>query len=334
MASTSNLQPHPPASQSDKAALLRDLVVEQVLASSADGILFSGGLDTSILATVAAAHGRRLQAIMVSVDEGIGLDEPFALLMADRLGMQLEILRPTLSQLLDRMPELIRMLHTFDPMELRNSIVTYLALEAAARHSLRTVLTGDAADELFAGYSFMVGKSPGELPSYIKHLNDVMHFTSPVIGRSLGVAVDIPYLGQAIRQFALSLIYEDLVNDHEGRRFGKKILRRAFSDLLPAEIAWRVKTPIECGSGSTALKDRAEQSVSETEFEQERKRIFKLDSVKLRDREQFFFYRIYRSLFSAPGEGSGAEKRCRECLGPLPRPDSSYCRICGAYPAQ
>jgi asparagine synthase (glutamine-hydrolysing) len=334
MGSISNPQPHQPTSRSDKAALLRDLVVEQVLASSADGILFSGGLDTSILATVAAAHGRRLQAVMVSVHEGIGLDEPFALLMANRLGMQLEILRPTLSQLLDRMPELIRTLHTFDPMELRNSVVTYVALETVARHRLTKVLTGDAADELFAGYNFMVTKSPEELQSYIRHLNEVMHFTSPVIGKSLGVAVDIPYLGPAIRQFALSLAYKDLVNDHEGQRFGKQILRWAFSDLLPAEIAWRVKTPIEYGSGSTALQNRAEQSLSEAEFERERERILKQDSVRLRDREQLFYYRIYRSSFSAPGEYSGAEKRCRECLGPLPRPDSSYCRVCGAYPAQ
>jgi asparagine synthase (glutamine-hydrolysing) len=219
-------------------------------------------------------------------------------------------------------------------MELRNSIVTYMALEAAAQFRLQRVLTGDAADELFAGYSFMFAMSPEKLPSYIRHLNEVMQFTSPVIGKTVGVGVDIPYLAPPVRQFALGLAQDDLVGDHDGQQFGKRILRLAFSDLLPEEIAWRVKTPIEYGSGSTALKSRAERSISETEFEPERERIFRQDSVKLRDREQYFYYRIYRSSFSVPRERSGPEKRCRECLGPLPRLDSSYCRICGAYPAQ
>jgi asparagine synthase (glutamine-hydrolysing) len=333
MASISNPQLLQLVSQADRASRLHDLIVDQVLASSAEGILFSGGLDTSILAAIANAHGRQLKAILVSVDAGTGLDEPFALLMANRLGLGVEILRPTLSQLVDRMPELVRILHTFDPMELRNSVVTYVALEAAARLRLKTVLTGDAADELFAGYSFMVAMSAEKLPSYIRHLNDIMHFTSPVMAKSVGVAVDIPYLARPVREFALSLTYEDLVNDHEEQRFGKKILRKAFSDLLPSEIAWRVKTPIEYGSGSAELKHLAEQSVPETVFQQEREHIFMQDSVKLRDREQYFYYRIYRSSFTAPRERSRGEKRCRECVGPLPRPDSSYCRICGAYPA-
>ena len=334
MASASSLRPPQSASRRNHALQLRQLVVKQVLANSAEGILFSGGLDTSILAAVAAAHGRRLRAIMVSMGEGNGLDEPYALPLADRLKLPLEVLRPTLGQLLDRMPELIRILQTFDPMELRNSIVTYLALEAAARRGLKSVVTGDAADELFAGYSYMVAMSPEKLPLYISHLNAVMHFTSPLIGKILGVAVNTPYLAPAIREFALLLRYEDLVDNHGGQRFGKTILREAFSDLLPAEIAWRVKTPIEYGSGSTALNDRVAQAVSEGEFERARERISREDSVNLRDKEQYFYYRIYRSLFAAPREVSEAEKRCRECMGALPRPDSSYCRICGAYPAQ
>ena len=334
MASASSLQRPQSASRRNNASQLRDLVVNQVLANPVEGILFSGGLDTSILAALAAAHGHRLQAIMVSVGEGNGLDEPFARPFADRLKLPVEVLRPTLGQLLDRMPELIRILQTFDPMELRNSIVTYVALQAAARRGVKSVVTGDAADELFAGYSFMVAMSPEKLPSYIRHLNAVMHFTSPELGKILGVSVHTPYLAPAIREFALTLRYEDLVDDYGEQRFGKTILREAFADLLPAEITWRVKTPIEYGSGSTALKSRVEQSVTEDEFRQARERISRDDSVNLRDQEQYFYYRIYRSLFAAPRDLSGPEKRCRECMGPLPRTDSSYCRICGAYPAQ
>ena len=315
-----------------KIECLRDLVIDQVLASSADGILFSGGLDTSILAAIASMHGRHLHATMVSVEEGNGLDEPFALVIAKRFGFELEILRPPLRDLLERMPELVLLLQTFDPMELRNSIVAYFALQAAVERGLAAVLTGDAADELFAGYSFMFNMAAERLPAYISHLNDIMHFTSQVIGRNLGIAVDCPYLAPTVRDFALSLVYEDLVFEQQGRRWGKRILREAFAGLLPEEIAWRVKTPIEYGSGSTALKQLTELSVTDNEFEGERERAALHDSVKLRDKEQYFYYRIYRRHFPPPIERTRESKTCKDCKGPVARADMTYCRICGAYP--
>ena len=331
---TNSLNPQllTPADPVHRVEQLHNLVVERVLASSADGILFSGGLDTSVLATVAISHGRRLRGVMVSVREGIGLDEPFARLMVERLGINLEILRPTLSELVDRMPEVIRVLRTFDPMELRNSIVTYVALEAARARGLSTVLTGDAADELFAGYSFMFNMSAEQLPSYIRHLNEIMHFTSEVIGQNLSVRVDSPYVSPSVREFAISLGYEDLVCEYKGKRFGKRILREAFSALLPEEIAWRLKTPIEYGSGSTALKHLTEQSVTDSEFERERRRAAMHDSVKLRDKEQYFYYRIYRRSLPPPIERAPGSKICKDCHGPVARADMTYCRICGAYP--
>lgn len=330
---TNSLSPQllTPSERQDRVEQLRKTVVDRVLASSADGILFSGGLDTSILAAIATSHRRRLQAVMVSVKEGGGLDEPFACLMAERLGIGLEILRPSLCELVDRMPELIRLLRTFDPMELRNSIVTYVAMEAASKRGLSAVLTGDAADELFAGYSFMFNMNAEQLPSYVRHLNEIMHFTSQAIGHHLNVGVDSPYLSPAIRKFTLTLDYDDLVCEYEGHRFGKRILREAFSSVLPKEIAWRVKTPIEYGSGSTSLKQLAEQCVDDAAFEQERERAAR-DLVKLRDKEQCFYYRIYRTLVVPPKDFARSVKHCTECQGPVSREDMRYCRICGAYP--
>jgi asparagine synthase (glutamine-hydrolysing) len=332
MTNSSSPQLLTPTDRQGRVEKLRNLVVEGVLASSADGILFSGGLDTSVLGAIAASQGRYLQAVMVSVKEVTGLDEPFARLMAGRLGLDLEILRPGLNELVDRMPELIRLLGTFDPMELRNSIVTYLAVEAASKRGLSAVLTGDAADELFAGYSFMFNMPAEQLPSYIRHLNEIMHFSSEVIGRNRGIGVDSPYASSPIREFAISLEYEDLVCHHEGHRIGKKILRQAFSGLLPREIVWRLKTPIEYGSGSTALKQLAEQLLRDSEFEQERERAATRDFVKLRDKEQCFYYLIYRRLLGPPKDLARSGKTCTECQAPVLRHEMKYCRMCGAYP--
>lgn len=320
------------AERSGRAEQLRRLVVEAVAATAAEGILLSGGLDTSIVATLAAAQGRRLHAVTVSVADSSAPDEPFAKLVAARLGFELQVLCPQLQDLIDRMSEVVRLLDTFDPMELRNSIVTYLGLEAAHTAGIGSVLTGDAADELFAGYSFMFNMQAEQLSGYVRYLNEVMHFTSLKLGPALGVRVELPYLNSAVRAFALTLDAADLVGEREGRRFGKRILREAFADMLPEEIVWRAKTPIEFGSGSTALTRMSVEAVSDEEFECARERVAREDGVRLRDKEQYFYYRLYRQVFPPPREQPRGPKTCPQCQGPVPRLDMRYCRICGAYP--
>jgi asparagine synthase (glutamine-hydrolysing) len=326
----------PPMFASDErlhlARQLRELIAAAVAATTAEGILLSGGLDTSILGTLSASQGRRLRALTVAVAESPAPDAPFARELAARLGFEQQVLRPRYSDLLERMPEIIRILNTFDPMELRNSIVTYFALDSARAAGIGGVLTGDAADELFAGYSYMFNMPPEQLAPYIRHLNEVMHFTSVPLGQQLGVKAELPYLADAVRTFALTLGVDQLVGERAGQRFGKKILREAFADVLPEELAWRVKTPIEFGSGSTGLRQWAVINVSDAEFEAGREQAGKQDGVRLRDKEQYLYYRQYRRLFPPPREQPRGVKTCRECQGPVARPDMRFCRMCGAYP--
>jgi asparagine synthase (glutamine-hydrolysing) len=137
-----------------------------------------------------------------------------------------------------------------------------------------------------------------------------MGFSSLPMGVSLGVQTELPYLDPLIRNFALTMSRDDLVGERDGQRFGKKVLREAFADLLPPEITWRVKTPIEYGSGSRALQRFVTDSVSDDEFEAARARLAAEDGVSLRDKEQFFYYQIYRTILPPPREQIGGAKRC------------------------
>lgn len=324
--------PHVSADPLLKRPRLKRLLEAAVAGTAADGIQLSGGLDTSILATIAARQGRPLRAFCVSVADGPGMDEPYSRLVASRLGLHLHVIRPSLSDLVGKMPELIGILGTFDPMELRNSVAAYVAIEQARDIGIRVLLTGDGADELFAGYSYMFNMPPADLPKYIRHLNEVMYFSSRVIAPRLSTSVELPYIGEEIRSFALTLTADDLVGEHNGQRFGKKILREAFADILPDEIAWRVKTPIEFGSGSTALQKFAAETIGDQEFDEGRKSVSENDRVGLRDKEHLLYYRMYRRVFPPPGEQPEGLKTCSKCCGPVPRLDMSFCRICGAYP--
>jgi len=129
----------------------------------------------------------------------------------------------------------------------------------------------------------------------------------------------------------LKMSRDDLVVERDGQHFGKKVLREAFADLLPQEITWRVKTPIEYGSGSRALQKFAIDSISDDEFEAERIRLPAEDGVSLQDKEQLFYYRIYRTILPPPREQTGGAKRCSACGGAVERAEQKYCRICGTY---
>jgi asparagine synthase (glutamine-hydrolysing) len=323
---------HASAEPTSKPARLRQILETAVAEAAVDGIQLSAGLDTSILATVAARQGRRLKAVCVSVADGPGLDEPYADLVATRLGLDLHVIRPQLSDLVENMPALIRILGTFDPMELRNSIASYLALEKAREIGVSRVFTGDGADELFAGYSYMFNMPATDLPKYIRHLNEVMYFSSRIMAPHVPIGVELPYIRDEIRQFALTLNFEDLVIDRKGTSLGKRILREAFADVLPDEITWRIKTPIEFGSGSTALQKFAGEQIGDQQFREECKTASENDGVALRDKEQLLYYRMYRRIFPPPREQQQDVKSCNQCYGPVPRLDMTFCRICGAYP--
>ena len=317
---------------SPSAPRLRTRVEDAVERSPADGILLSGGLDTSILSAISRKRARKLRAVSVAVADVVSPDEPFVKIVAESCGFQLRVLRPTLTDLVGMMPSLIRVLRTFDPMELRNSVVTWLGLTAAQEWGIQTMLTGDAADELFAGYSYITSLSPEQLRPYLDFLNGVMRFSSQLMAPVVAVQAQLPYLDPAVREFALTLSYDDLIVERCGRVFGKKVLRDAFADLLPADIVWRIKTPIEYGSGSYRLQEFVIGSVPDHEFEAARVRAQAEDGVSLRDKEHFFYYRIYRTIFPTPREQSGGAKRCKTCSGAVERAEQRYCRTCGAYP--
>ncbi len=314
------------------AARLRALLEAAVRHSTADGILLSGGLDTSVLSTLAAQQGRRLRAVSVSVADVVSPDEPFAKMIAERYGFPLQVLRPSLADLIAAMPDVMRVLGGFDPMELRNSVVTWLALNAAREQGIAGVMTGDAADELFAGYSYIFNMPADQVSPYLHFLNGVMRFSSIPMAKALGIESHLPYIDPPVRELALTLSVDDLIGERDGQRFGKKVLREAFEDLLPEQVSWRVKTPIEYGSGSRALQKFVTDSVSDDEFETARVRIAAEDGVSLRDKEQFFYYRIYRTILPPPCQQTGGAKRCNSCGGAVERGEQKYCRVCGAYP--
>ena len=181
-----------------------------IAARPCEAILFSGGLDTSIVASLAVRCGLRLAITVVTGDEAPDL--AYANAMAAQLGLEHVVLRRSPDDLAASLPDLIRILGTFDGMFLRNDVVVLEGLREVARRGLTCCWTGDGADELFAGYSFVFRKSPAEIESTIAHLARTMQFNGPRLGDTLGIDVRSPYLDPQVVDLARSFQGEDLVS--------------------------------------------------------------------------------------------------------------------------
>ncbi len=293
-------------------------------------MLLSGGLDTAILAPLAHAGGMRAAVtVLTSADAP---DRPFAVAVASQLGWRHLVVEAPFDDLLTEMDFVVRTLQSFDPMEVRNSVVIARGLREVARRGYRSAMTGDAADELFGGYSFMWGKSPAEFEEYSRRMAVSMKFSSETLGKALGVEVKAPYTDPEVIRLAAQLPKRLKVAQRDGTTVGKWVLRWAFPEC---GTRWRRKDPIEVGSGSTRLPQWFEERTPAAILVGEQARIRHEDRVEIRDAEHLAYYHAFRrTLPELLGERDFGPDSCAHCGFDLPRPDSTFCTTCGAYPAR
>ncbi|MDG6918674.1 MAG: hypothetical protein JRN62_04465 [Nitrososphaerota archaeon] len=320
------------------ASGLRRTVISAVEETLGDSILLSGGLDTSIVATVASTFRRRgeggLKAYTVILKGAPSPDLEYSKLIAGRLGLKHDILGVSVDEVEGALPDVISVLGSFDPMEVRNSVAAFIGLRRAQADGFHAVMTGDAADELFAGYGFIFRLPEKQAKEALVHLWRVMHFSSVPLAESLGIAARLPFLQGRLKEFAMHRVrYQYLVGrrDGTGELFGKYVLRAAFKGMLPEAITWRTKTPIEQGSGTTALQGWYAQHVRDAEFGAKRKGYLERDGVRIRDKEQLAYYDVYRRVHGPPRPLDPSRRACPACGSNVPDA-ATFCTTCGEYP--
>jgi asparagine synthase (glutamine-hydrolysing) len=313
---------------SDVSRRIRLLLEGAVQRNLTDCILLSGGLDTSIVTAVASKYSK-LTGITVSL--GDAPDVKFAKLIVEKYGLKHHIVRVGRNDIERAIFEVVQVIQSFDPMEIRNDATIMIGLENARELGFNGVMTGDAGDELFAGYSFFFKMRPDELEKKLRKMWDTMRFSSVPLAKSLGMKAKLPLLDHEFKNFAMEIPVQLKIHKERGRVYGKWILRKSFEQDLPDEILWRVKMPIEQGSGTSSLSEYYGTKISDSEFNLKREQLSKSDRVRIRDKEQLAYYEIYRRIFGTPdGRGSGS-KICTGCSTQLPE-EMNYCRTCGEYP--
>ena len=301
------------------AQICRQLVTQlksAVRRNYAEGLLLSGGLDSSILAALAP----EVKALTTALKGAQAPDIDYGARVAVALGLQHYKSTFSAEQAMEAIPKVIKMLKTFD-LALPNDIAIYFGLKLARERGIESVMTGDGADELFAGYSYMHKLGNRELDSYIRKLAGTMHFSSVSLGHELGLEIKQPYLDTEFVAWALEIDPGHKVVAEGGRIWGKWILHKAFETHLPQQIIWREKTAIEYGSGTTELRELISAKVSDFEA---KKREY---GIRFINKEHLFYYEIYREVVGEIPLAREGEEHCPCCGAAAPKP--GYCPICG-----
>ncbi len=304
----------------------------------ADALLLSGGIDSSILAGLDPAT----PAITVGI-ENESSDLLYAQKVTERLNMPWHHVQVSRGQALRAVSDVMILINTYD-LGIFNMAVEYLGFRYASSLGYQTIRTGDFADELFRGYSFLYTQSDEEHKNHLTDLYPHVRLPSSIIAQALGVKTDFPYLKLPTFDAALSVSKSDLVVDvetnHAGdiyeaerdentsptRTWSKLALRQAGLGMLPLDVVFRQKTHVEYGSGFKNLENEVADSITDKEVEDLKieKRFF--------DKVHAGLYKMYKNLGLSPTFPKDNQYACSWCGGGV-NTGRNHCSTCGGYPS-
>ena len=290
-------------------------------------ISLSGGLDSSIIAYF--LKQRKPKTISVIAEDFVSTDLTYCQMISKEMQLPLSIYNVKTATILEAVEETIKILKNFNDIEIRNNVVMYLAMKWAKENDEKSIITGDGADELFAGYKFLINKPENELEEEIKRICAVMHFPTQKIGSSLGIKVESPFLNENMIQLAEKIPVNLKVKNENEKRYGKWILRKTFEKHIPKQIAWREKSPMQDGAGTAGLTNLFNSIIEEVVFVEKKLIAEKEDNVVIRNRESMHYYEIFKKFYGSPVEKE-AKTICPYCKHKVE--NSKFCRMCGAFP--
>ena len=277
---------------------LRDAVHKRLMSDVPLGISLSGGLDSSIVALLARDGLERLETFAVGVAGSSDLAA--AREVAHFLGTRHHERVYDQQDMLRVLPHVLRFLESFDPALVRSALPNYFLAQLSAEY-VKVFLTGEGADELYAGYDYLERfEEPDALHSELVHIVSTLHNTNlqraDRMSMAHGLEARVPFLD--MRSIALALGLPALWKLRGEGRPAKALLRRAFADALPAPIVNRPKEKFSQGAGSADLIARvAEETIGEAEFAAERTRLAQTWNYHLANKEALYYYRSLRESY-------------------------------------
>ena len=291
---------------------LQEAVKRQLMSDVPYGVLLSGGLDSSIISAIAqkfaarrvedggqtGAWWPRLHSFAVGLKGAPDLEK--ARLVAEHIGTVHHEINYTIQEGLDALRDVIYFTETYDVTTVRASTPMYLLARVIKSMGIKMVLSGEGADEIFGGYLYF-HKAPSARAFHeetVRKLGKLHWYDCLRANKSLsawGVEGRVPFLDRDFLDIAMRL--NPKAKMCPGQEIEKKILRQAFADLLPEEIAWRQKEQFSDGVGYSwidTLKRITSEQVSDEQMAHAAER-FPIHTPLCK--EEYFYRSIFEEHF-------------------------------------
>lgn len=291
---------------------LEAAVKRQLMSDVPYGVLLSGGLDSSVISAIAkkyAAHRIETNSTQAAWwpqlhSFAVGLkgapDLAKAKEVADFIGTVHHEINYTIQEGLDAVRDVIYFIETYDVTTVRASTPMYLLARVIKSMGIKMVLSGEGADEVFGGYLYF-HKAPNARAFHeetVRKLSKLHLYDCLRANKSLsawGVEGRVPFLDKDFLDVAMRLNPEAKMCP--GKTIEKKIVREAFADMLPEDVAWRQKEQFSDGVGYSwidTLKVVTAQAVTDEQMAHAAER-FPINTPM--NKEEYYYRTIFEEYF-------------------------------------
>lgn len=287
-------------------------VRRQLMCDVPYGVLLSGGLDSSVISAIAgkyaarrieedsqtAAWWPRLHSFAVGLKGAPDLAK--ARMVAEHIGTVHHEINYTIQEGLDAIRDVIYYIETYDVTTVRASTPMYLLARVIKSMGIKMVLSGEGADEIFGGYLYF-HKAPDARAFHeetVRKLSKLHLYDCLRANKSLaawGVEGRVPFLDTEFLDIAMRTNPEAKMCP--GTTMEKRIVREAFADMLPEEVAWRQKEQFSDGVGYSwidTLKAVTAAAVSDEEMAHAAER-FPINPPQ--NKEEYYYRCIFAEHF-------------------------------------
>ena len=291
---------------------LSKAVKRQLMSDVPYGVLLSGGLDSSITSAVAKIYAdKRIESNDLKAawwptlhSFAVGLegspDLKAAKKVADYIGTVHHEIIFTIQEGIDAISDVIYHLETYDVTTIRASTPMFLMARVIKSMGIKMVLSGEGSDEIFGGYLYF-HKAPNDKEFHnetVRKLDKLHQYDCLRANKALaawGIEGRVPFLDKEFMDVAMSINPKDKMISEQ--RMEKWVLRKAFEDLLPKEVAWRQKEQFSDGVGYSwidTLKEMVENEISDEIFTNSSQK-FPVNPPM--NKEEYYYRNIFESHF-------------------------------------
>ncbi|EDX87772.1 asparagine synthase (glutamine-hydrolyzing) [Synechococcus sp. PCC 7335] len=275
---------------------LTQSVQKRLMSDVPVGVFLSGGLDSSIVAALMKQQVKELHSFSVGLSHSPDLRA--ARLVAEHLGTVHHEYVYSEAEMQTVLSDVIYYLESYDPALVRSAIPCYMVSRLASEY-VKVVLSGEGADELFAGYSYFAEyddsmKLHREAIAILQGLHNLNLQRVDRMTMAHSLEGRVPFLD--IDFIERCMCIDPQLKLQSPSRPEKWLLRKAFEDLLPQEIVWRDKMEFAQGCASSGLLEHH----AKAEISQEALAAAKLQGLPVDTQEELFYYRIFEQHFPHP----------------------------------